>query len=404
MATHAPLAPLAPTALSALVRSTIPEPEVTYVPDVVTRAVAYMICNAICASGNITILSSTIGLLQVHYQLHDGTDVESTLASYLTKLGLQFKNIRPIMVAHGLVQVVGAGSTMAFALPGTFAAPLAHATLGDVKVGLASNDAPVPPIPLIVIDFITRRDSTKLSLIMLQPSLAEAVKSTGCKIGVLMKADKRVVVSGSLGNVSVSMAGFIQETVPLPVTDVEDIMAFNDAQVSTPVSVVFPLPTIEDVISSGIKGSTRSGLPTLTVTYTEDTEEHVLTLLEMYRVGDAVLENGINVDVVFLNETARKQCIHTYRKRHVSAGGRAAGVPALPVSAGGRAAGVPSLPVVNTFSASAFGNRSAVKSIVDTSGMSLKALIASVPSHEMRMAVRGRPGTDTIYARTVPGA
>ena len=240
----APIAPIAPTALTALLaRSTIPEPGVP-VPTVLVEAVASAIGNAIVDSGNPTILSSATGLLSVLSPCPDGTFDQTTLAAYLATCRLKLRDVVPHMVTLGLVVVVGSGHTTAFALPGTIAVaatPLAPATLGDVKVGLASNDtqAPtpvsvishgtrVPPIPPIVIDFITVHDTVKLSLIMLQPLIAEAVKRTGYKIGELMKADKRVVVSGSLGNVSVSMAGPIRETVPLPLKTVLDNLTIGE--------------------------------------------------------------------------------------------------------------------------------------------------------------------------------
>jgi hypothetical protein len=75
-----------------------------------------------------------------------------------------------------------------------------------VRVDECMRGAGVPPVPAIVVDYIQKKGTTKLSLLMLQPEIAYAVKATNFKLGQLAEEDGRFKVDGIRGSKTLSLA------------------------------------------------------------------------------------------------------------------------------------------------------------------------------------------------------
>ena len=354
-------------------RTTIPEYSVL-VPHVLVETVAAVIVGAIRASGNSTILSSAVGLLQVLSPCPDWTCEQTTLAAYLKQFGITLKKVVPCMVAAGLVVVVGSGPTTAFALPGTIAVaatPLAPATATHERICTT------------VFDYVSQKGPVLLSQIGHLPGVSGAV-GLNEKLSAILSSDQRLKVIGTLGNVKVGMA--VQDA-PMPSLPPQSIFPVFDmcAEICSRAYMLAPIRMSAFGLDPRIK-SVMDQLKELNPEYK--------------------LKNVLAADVHKRFEITGTLGT-TMIELAASAGGQAAFVP--PVT--GRHVTRISIPNLEKelvsctgtdgILASKFGSRDVVKTMITESGMTLKALIGYMPGYEMQMAVPGSPGTMTIFARTV---
>lgn len=229
--------------MPALARTTIPTPTIP-VPFLIVDAISSAIGNAIVASGNLTLLSSATGLLQVCTRLPDGTIRQSTLAAYLAEIGLKLKDVVPHMVRAGFVEIVDSGPKTAFALPGTIvvtdAPSVDECDTTSMRAEICDRAAQLAPLRLSAIGL-----DECINALMAQ--LKEQDPSAKLKDVLTTDQQRRFNIDGILGLTTVLLAAtLVSQDAPVPPTSV--------SAVSQDKTTPSPLKAVLDTLNIGPKG------------------------------------------------------------------------------------------------------------------------------------------------------